>query len=568
MASQALYRKWRPMTFEEVVGQQHVTFTLRNALVTERIAHAYLFTGPRGTGKTSMARLLAKAVNCLAEDPAQKPCNTCQHCLAVNEGRFLDLIEIDAASHTSVDDVRDLRDRIAFAPNEGLYKVYIIDEVHRFSGAAFDALLKTIEEPPAHAIFVLATTEVHKVPQTIVSRCQRFDFRRIPLWEIVEQLARMAEAEGLQVEQAALELIARQATGSLRDAISLFDQLVAQPGDVITLELAEAILGTAASQAVMDLTEAITTGDGASGLGQIAVVLDAGADPRQLARQMVEYLRLVMLVQTGGTGLGETAASPETLAVAQHHAEIFSRRTLLSTINAFNDAAADRGSGWQPQLPLELALLRSVDALYAPQEEAQARPLAPQPPAPTPAAPPPARASERAPERAPAAPSSAPRRGIAQVAPLPAAAPAPEPVQTPPPQEEADPAEPQPEGGPSLAEVQSRWPDVLGVVKQYDVTKQIPALIARGTLYDVEGNTVIFRMPNQILRDKIGSGENLVAVEKALAQVFGLPLKFSCRLAAEGDALSPEDLLGGGDPTADFVMRELGGKVKATRKKQ
>src|SRR5690606_21164752 len=218
MASQALYSKWRPMAFEDVVGQEHVTYTLRNALASGRLGHAYLFSGPRGTGKTTLARLRAKAANCQYPDPAARPCNTCDHCLAVNEGRYLDLIEIDAASHTSVDDVRELRDRIAFAPNEGQYKVYIVDEVHRVSGAAFDALLKTIEEPPAHAIFVLATTEIHKVPQTILSRCQRFDFRRIPLHQIVERLAMILEYEGIMAEQAALELVARQATGSLRDA--------------------------------------------------------------------------------------------------------------------------------------------------------------------------------------------------------------------------------------------------------------------------------------------------------------------------------------------------------------
>src|SRR5690606_37656229 len=227
--AQALYLKWRPQTFEGVIGQQHITRTLQNALRQERVRHAYLFSGPRGTGKTSTARLLAKAVNCQGEDPARRPCNECPHCVAVNEGRYLDLIEIDAASHTGVDDVRDLRDKIAFAPNEGRFKVYIIDEVHRFSGAAFDALLKTLEEPPPHAIFVLATTEIAKVPATIKSRCLMFEFRRVSLAEVVDRLARIAESENVSIDPSALELIAREGTGSVRDSISLLDQLIADP---------------------------------------------------------------------------------------------------------------------------------------------------------------------------------------------------------------------------------------------------------------------------------------------------------------------------------------------------
>ena len=207
MPEQALYLKWRPLAFDDVVGQQHITRTLRNALVRGRIRHAYLLSGPRGTGKTTTARLLAKAVNCAAE-PATRPCNRCAHCIAMNENRYLDLIEIDAASHTSVDDVRELRDRIAFAPAEGSYKVYIIDEVHRFSANAFDALLKTLEEPPDHAIFVLATTEIDKVPATIKSRCLQFEFRRVSLRELLNRLRQITEQEGLRIEPAALELIA------------------------------------------------------------------------------------------------------------------------------------------------------------------------------------------------------------------------------------------------------------------------------------------------------------------------------------------------------------------------
>ncbi|MGD0806833.1 MAG: DNA polymerase III subunit gamma/tau, partial [Anaerolineales bacterium] len=296
--NQVLYRKWRPQTWDDVVGQQHIIQTLRQAVVSGRVAHAYLFSGPRGTGKTSTARILAKAVNCLEENPAARPCNHCHRCKAVNEGAYLDLIEIDAASNTSVEDVRDLRERVPFAPSDGRYKIYIIDEVHMLSAAAFNALLKTLEEPPAHAIFILATTEAHKIPATVVSRCQRHEFRRLSVEEMVAQLSAMATAEGLQADRESLEAVARQATGSMRDAISLLDQL-GSLGEAITLARTLEILGSAGSEAVQQLAACIARGDTAEGLQVIHRATDSGADARQFARQAVDFLRGVMMASTG-----------------------------------------------------------------------------------------------------------------------------------------------------------------------------------------------------------------------------------------------------------------------------
>jgi len=356
--TQALYRKYRPKEWNEVVGQDHIVQTLKNAIAADRVAHAYLFAGSRGTGKTTLARLLAKAVNCTNSDPTKRPDNECEHCKAVNENRFLDLIEIDAASNTSVDDVRDLRDKINFSPSQGKYKIYIIDEVHMLSTAAFNALLKTLEEPPPHAIFVLATTEIHKIPATVLSRCQRHEFRRLPVDEIVAQLRMIIKAEKIQADDDALIQIARQSAGGMRDAISLLDQL-SSTGDKITLALAQMVLGTATSQTVLNIISSIMDHDPAHGLETIHKALDSGADPRSLARQIVEHLRGLMLIQMGN--VNQVEATADVKKQMQSHARSFSTSEVLRMMKAFNSAATDLRGGWQPSLSLELALAEVLD---------------------------------------------------------------------------------------------------------------------------------------------------------------------------------------------------------------
>jgi DNA polymerase-3 subunit gamma/tau len=358
MSAQALYRKWRSRTFDEVVAQEHVTRTLRNALQGGRIVHAYLFAGPRGTGKTSTARLLAKAVNCLSAGK-EKPCNDCPICRAIDEGRMLDLIEIDAASNRGIDEIRDLREKVNFRPGEARYKIYIIDEVHMLTSEAFNALLKTLEEPPPHVIFVLATTEPHKIPPTVLSRCQRFDFRRIPLADIINRLSYIVGQEGLMVEPAALELIARQATGSLRDAISLLDQMVAYGGEIITLAQVQAVLGVAASQTVAELVDYLARRNIAAGLETINRAINEGSDPRQLARETVEYLRGLMLLQVGD-GARLLNLPGEVLTRMQSQAGAFSRQRLLGALRRFNQAGLDLKVGFFPQLQLEIAFVESA----------------------------------------------------------------------------------------------------------------------------------------------------------------------------------------------------------------
>jgi DNA polymerase-3 subunit gamma/tau len=361
--AKALYLRWRPSSLDAVVGQEHIITTLRHAIQAGRTAHAYLFSGPRGTGKTTTARLLAKALNCTAAAD-QRPCNRCRFCQSFNAGHFLDLIEIDAASNTSVDDVRELRDKIGFAPNEGRYKVYIIDEVHMLSNAAFNALLKTLEEPPPHAVFILATTETHKLPATVTSRCQRYVFRSLTVPEIIGRLQEVVTAEQLNVEPTVLELVAHQAQGGMRDALSLLDQLLSDPSQILTAERAREVLGISHDATLTALTEALAQRNIPAGLALLSETLSNGNDPRQFARQVTDHLRNLLLAKLGSAALIE--APNETKARCQTQAGWFEQRALLAALQAFDAAATERRGGWLPQLPLELAFLQAVGATLQP----------------------------------------------------------------------------------------------------------------------------------------------------------------------------------------------------------
>lgn len=293
MAYVALYRKWRPQGFDSLVGQEAVRTALTNALETGRIAHAYLFAGPRGTGKTSTAKILAKAVNC-EHGPTPNPCNKCQNCMRINDGTSMDVFEIDAASNRGIDEIRDLREKVAFAPVNGRYKVYIIDEVHMLTTEAFNALLKTLEEPPPHVIFILATTEPHKIPATIHSRCQRFDFKRVTDSDIVKRLSEVADGSGIAADDDALQLIAVQADGGMRDALSLLDQCGVM-AERVSAETVRSVLGIVGREALRELVKAVGEGNVPKSLELLETLLAGGKDVKQIITELAEYLRAVLL---------------------------------------------------------------------------------------------------------------------------------------------------------------------------------------------------------------------------------------------------------------------------------
>jgi DNA polymerase-3 subunit gamma/tau len=571
MTAQALYRKWRPRTFDQVVGQEHVVRTLRNALVSGRVHHAYLFAGPRGTGKTTTARLLAKAVNCLTPEGA-RPCNKCQICVAINEGRLLDLIEIDAASNTGVDDVRELRERVGFRPNEARYKVYVIDEVHMLSNAAFNALLKTLEEPPEHAIFVLATTEPHKILPTVLSRCQRFDFRRIPVGEMVDRLAWLAEQEQIEVAQEALELIARQATGSMRDAESLLDQLASYNDGGITVDEMRAALGIGASETVMEITEALAERDVSRGLGAINRAVDEGTDPRQFARQMVEHLRALLLLRLESS-VAPLHVSKESLPRLQDQATAFSRRELVRAVHLFNQAAHEAKGGWQPQLPLEMAF---VEALLPPEpgrSDGGDDPSARRPKNPSSAWP--GTSGTRHVGRSPVSgrqsrpdanepggggePGSPERSGRLGSVQEPAA---------------VYQLAANDEGPLTPSKVIERWPDFLNALRPQDL--KLEALMRSCEPVGVEEDVIVLSFAHKFHRSMVEEDEKRRLVEGALSDLFGRRLRVRCvisghegaqaveevdqtspvpRAGVSGDSLDPLD------PLVQMAVDELGAEV-------
>ncbi|MFS0865612.1 DNA polymerase III subunit gamma/tau [Fredinandcohnia sp. 179-A 10B2 NHS] len=370
MAYQALYRVFRPQTFQDVVGQEHITKTLQNALLQEKFSHAYLFSGPRGTGKTSAAKIFAKAVNC-ERSPVSEPCNECASCKGITDGSISDVIEIDAASNNGVDEIRDIRDKVKYAPSAVRYKVYIIDEVHMLSIGAFNALLKTLEEPPRHVIFILATTEPHKIPLTIISRCQRFDFRRITTQAIVGRMKTIIGEQSVNVDDQALYVIARAAEGGMRDALSLLDQAISYSDDEVKLEDVLVITGAVSQSFLTNLVRAIRDRDVQNALKTLDDMMDHGKDPVRFIEDLIFYYRDMLLYQTAPQ-LEEVL---ERVLVDEEFTELatsISNNEIYETIDILNSSQQEMKWTNHPRIFLEVAIVKLTQMVK--QQSAEALP--------------------------------------------------------------------------------------------------------------------------------------------------------------------------------------------------
>lgn len=516
MAYVSLYRKYRPQTFAEVVGQEHVTRTLAKAVAEGRPHHAYLFTGPRGTGKTSTARILAKALNCEA-GPTAEPDNTCHQCLAITESASVDVIEIDAASHGGVDDVRELRDRVAFAPASARTKVYIVDECHMLSTAGWNAFLKTVEEPPGHVVFVFATTEPHKVLPTILSRTQRFDFRQVPADQLAAHCEDLGRREGVEFEPGALDLIVRAGDGSVRDTLSVLDQAVAFAGTQVTLAACAEALGAVSEELLIEAADAIAAGDVPALCVLVQRLADGGVDMRQFARETVEHLRALFLLSAApDAGLVET--TPERLQRLTAQAGRLGTAELLRAVELLSEAQVQMRRG-NTRLPLELALVKAA----LPEASGDAAALAAR--------------IDRLERRtgqdaaagttqAPTTPGSRSPQSQADVAASPAPPAAPEqPAQHAPAAASPAPAEPAPAASVDLDLVRSSWPAVLDAVKRRK--RRLHAWLSEGQPHAVEGDvlTLAFRSGYAFHAENVADAEWAEAFAAVFSESFGVPLR-------------------------------------------
>jgi DNA polymerase-3 subunit gamma/tau len=596
----SLYREYRPQGFDELVGQDHVARTLRNAVETDQVAHAYIFAGPRGTGKTSTARILAKSLNCVGEDgavdhPTATPCGVCRHCIGIADGVSLDVVEMDAASNRSIDDVRDLRDKIAFAPVDGRFKVYIVDEVHMLTREAFNALLKTLEEPPDDVVFVLATTEAHKIPETIVSRCQRFDFHRPQVTDIVRLLAGIVERENARPEEdrggpaidirdEALHIIARHSQGGFRDAIGTLDKLVTYAEGTITPEDVLEALGATSSDLLFEITDIVVERHTAEALQYVQRLANEGTDYSQFIRDLLRHLRQLFLLQH----LGEAASDAATLRTLGQTVELdgelfreqlqragqVSPREVVHFIETLGEAQREIRDGLDPRLQLELALVKvtrpELDRSAAAFEERLRRleaaaaggglpPAAPQTPA-HPAPPEePAPAGEVAgSDAASAAPAAATvlETGVPDASVPDAVVPDAEPDTA---------AGEAPAHELSLERVKRAWELILQRVQATRVP--LYGYLRDGRPIALEGDVLTVSLPHDFAARGAGQGDNATVLADAVEAVLGHAVEARFEAAARAAASADEETPRGGTPQGEAALLDFTDQIRAAQAK-
>jgi DNA polymerase-3 subunit gamma/tau len=478
--STTLYRKYRPATFSEVIGQKHVVQTLQNAVKSSRIGQAYLFSGPRGTGKTSIARIFAKTINC-AQLKSGEPCLKCESCKTILDGRSLDIIEIDAASHTGVDNIRELRETVALPPSALKYKVYIIDEVHMLSGGAFNALLKTLEEPPSHVIFILATTEVHKIPETILSRVQRFDFTRLTVEEIIKRLDEISKLEKVVVDREALEIIATHSEGGMRNAESLLDQIIALEDKRVTTKEVEFLLGTISEKELVDFVDAIIENDIPAAFSKIGAFREAGIDFKNFGKSLLNYLRQ-MLVLKINPELGKKLSyelTKERLAKINDQINNIELDEILSLINTLQENIENFRNSPIPQLYLEVSLAKTIRSGPSPMIT---------------------RENETSPTKIPKVELSEKQKEAALKSEI---------------KNHSNSSE-------DFNLIVSQWPEIIESLKSYNHSLSSVLKMSQPILID--GKYLILKTKYSFYNDKISEARNRLTIEKAIDKITGVQL--------------------------------------------